>query len=99
MNFLYETLKDPDIQIKFCWLSDRDYGQIEEKQECQLISINVYDSIVATVVHEILHYLYPKWGEVKVWRKEEQICRKLTKRQKKYILKLVYQKAVLNTAS
>lgn len=94
MKQIYEALKDENLVIRFKWLPKRDYGWIMEVGDKQVISINIFDKIVEIVIHEILHQLNPRWTEKQVLKKEERICRKLTIRQKKYILRIVFKRAV-----
>jgi hypothetical protein len=41
--------------------------------EGQKIVINPAPSVVDTLIHELLHRRYPRWGEKRVWKTAERI--------------------------
>ena len=59
-------------------------GQIEESH----ITIDINQDFFPTLIHEMLHYIYPAWCESRVVKMEKRIKRYITERQVKNILKL-----------
>lgn len=44
-------------------------------------------AVFSTVIHEVIHYIYPEWCETDVLRYEAEIVNNLTERQVKNIIK------------
>ena len=55
--------------------------------DTDVIRIDYRKEFVSTLVHEVLHYLYPKWTEWEVIHEERRIMNSLTLIQVKHILK------------
>ena len=97
MKKIYEVLKDPKVLIKLRWMAN-DEGMIVEIQgNRKVITIDPFTHLIEVAVHEALHALHPDWNEQKVLKEEGKICRKLKRRQKNYILELIYRKVAPST--
>lgn len=51
------------------------------------IELDYRDEIISTLIHEVLHYIYPEWEEEKIAKYERWIINKLSKTQVKNIIK------------
>lgn len=84
-NQIIYVLENKEVRIIIKNLSYKIAGE----QQGRFIRLNPRMDILSTCIHEILHYLYPEWSEKKVLRVEIEICRTLSPRKFKKILKLM----------
>jgi hypothetical protein len=75
---VYSRLKDKDFIIKFFRSKDT-AGLCHFDQK--LIELNPHEDILSTLVHEMLHSIYPEWKEKKVVAHENLIMQKLSHKQ------------------
>jgi len=79
------------LKIRFSWIEDKKsyvYGECFGDE----IVINPYDAVVATLIHEMIHWKHPEINERSTVRLEENIHAQLTMRQKKHLINLLLKK-------
>ena len=81
---MYRVLDQrPEIFVIKKMKKERGYC-MDDKSE---VAVDHRDEILSTLVHEMVHYLEPKWSEAKVLRAEKYIMNKVTPRRAANILK------------
>ena len=80
------TLLDDEVEWVVRWLPEGWLGLYEGDK----ITINVFDLILPTIIHESLHHINDKWSEREVERMSNTIYQMMSQRQKRSIIKLFF---------
>lgn len=80
---IMKVLNDPEITFTTVLMKEPYYGI----NEGDTISINLIQTLVPTITHEILHELYPELSERKILLLEEVVFGQMTFAQKRAIYK------------
>ena len=94
--------KDIDILNENSWLKT-DYGLFNKKENIKFIKLSNRDSLkdvlrVITLVHELMHEIYPNWQEPRVERESKKVFRGLTVPQLGFFQFFVMTKGEIQSA-
>ena len=79
------ALSHDDVNVYFKDLGSKTCGE----QLGNTIYLHPRQDILSTTIHETLHLLYPEWSENKVVKTEASICRSLSIKQFKDLLRII----------
>jgi hypothetical protein len=80
------TLLDENVEWKIQWLQEGWLGLYEGDK----ITINIFDCILPTIIHECLHHINDKWTEREVERMSYAIYQMMSPRQRKHLITLFF---------
>ena len=81
---IVNVIKDKDYEFEICWIEKGIFGMIDGNR----ITINVFDSIIITLLHECLHAVYPLATEQQIESASWKVFRTLTPRRRRYLIKI-----------
>jgi hypothetical protein len=73
-----EVVKDSAVKIDFCFSEREQYGIIDGNE----VSINLLKCLLPTMIHEVLHFLYPLYDEEVILEMEATVYESLSYQQK-----------------
>ena len=90
MQEIYQTIKQDECSFRIK-LMKKNLGLCERRSQGRSkITINIFDCLAPTVIHECLHHLYPEKSEKQIERLEKRYIKKSSSRQRIYLVKLFF---------